>query len=69
MLISEPGSLQKDSDNANCSVALPDSGWIDVKGKTAELDLMYQKIYAKGIITYEIESFNDEGECEILYYR
>jgi len=59
----------KDSDNANCSVDFPDSVWIDVKGKTAELDLMYQIIYAKGILTYEIESFNDEGECEILYYR
>ena len=47
----------------------PDSGWIAVKGKTAELGLIYQEIYAKGILTYEIESFNDEGECEILYYR
>ncbi len=63
------GLKQGDIDNANCSVVLPDSGWIAVKGKTAELGQIYQEIYAKGILTYEIESFTDEGECEILYYR
>lgn len=41
----------------------------DGNRKTAELDLIYQEIYAKGILKYEIESFTDEGECEILYYR
>ncbi len=56
-------------ENANCSVALPDSGWVSVKGKTAELGLIYQEIYAKGILTYEIEAFTAEGECEVLYYR
>ena len=56
-------------ENANCSVALPDSGWISVKGKTAELGLIYQEIYAKGILTYEIEAFTAEGECEVVYYR
>ena len=40
-----------------------------VKGKTAELDMIYQEIYADGVLTYEIETFTDEGECEILYYR
>ena len=63
------GLKQGDIDNANCSVVLPDSGWTSIKGKTAELDLIYQKIYAEGTLTYEIESFTDEGECEILYYR
>ena len=58
-----------DIDNANCSVILPNSGWIAVKGKTAELDMIYQEIYADGVLTYEIETFTDEGECEILYYR
>ncbi len=51
------------------AVVLPDSGWIAVKGKTKELDRIYQEIYAKGILRYEIESFTAEGECEILYYR
>jgi hypothetical protein len=50
-------------------VILPNSGWIAVKGKTAELDMIYQEIYADGVLTYEIETFTDEGECEILYYR
>ena len=40
-----------------------------MKGKTAELDMIYQEIYADGVLTYEIEAFTDEGECEILYYR
>lgn len=43
--------------------------WIAVKGKTAELDMIYQEIYADRVLTYEIETFTDEGECEILYYR
>ena len=63
------GLKQGEIDNADCSVVLPDSGWIAVKGKTAEIDLIYQEIYAQGFLTYEIESFTDEGECEILYYR
>lgn len=63
------GLKSGDIDNANCSVVLPNSGWIAVKGKTAELDMIYQEIYADGVLTYEIETFTDEGECEILYYR
>ena len=63
------GLKSGDIDNANCSVILPNSGWIAVKGKTAELDMIYQEIYADGVLTYEIETFTDEGECEILYYR
>ena len=34
-----------------------------------KLDMIYQEIYADGVLTYEIETFTDEGECEILYYR
>lgn len=63
------GLKSGDIDNANCSVILPNSGWIAVKRKTAELDMIYQEIYADGVLTYEIETFTDEGECEILYYR
>ena len=37
--------------------------------EAAELGLIYQEIYAKGILTYEIEAFTAEGECEVLYYR
>ena len=40
------GLKQGEIDNVNCSVVLPDSGWTLVKGKTAELDLIYQEIYA-----------------------
>ena len=55
--------------SANCSVDLPDAGWNSVAGKTADLDLIYRKIYADGNLKFEIETFNDDGECEILYCR
>lgn len=56
-------------DNANCSVELPDNGWVTVHGKTENLSLLYEKIYMDGNIKYEIETFTDHGECEIMYYR
>ena len=56
-------------DHTNCVVELPDDGWTTVSGKTAELSLIYNRIYADGSLTYEIETFTDAGECEISYYR
>ncbi len=56
-------------DNANCSVELPDDNWSCVSGKTSELGAIYDKIYADGKLTYEIEMFTENGECEIMYYR
>ncbi len=54
---------------ANCAVTLPDDGWITARGKTIELDRLYAQIYQDGPLQYEIETFTDQGECEIQYYR
>lgn len=56
-------------DGADRSVSLPDEGWECVRGKTAQLGRLYETIYKDGSLQYEIESFTDEGSCEILYYR
>ena len=56
-------------DRANCEVALPDGGWTTVRGRTDDLGRIYDRIYADGRLTYEIETFTEEGDCEIRYYR
>ena len=56
-------------DQANCEVKLPDTGWTTVRGRTDELSRIYNSIYLEGSLTYEIETFTDEGDCEISYYR
>ena len=57
------------TDQANCEVELPDTGWTTVKGKTSELSEIYNRIYADGSLTYEIETFSEDEKCEIRYYR
>ena len=47
----------------------PDHGWVMVKGKTDNLKQIYDKIYKDGILQYEIETFDENGNCEIRYYR
>lgn len=54
---------------ANCSVFLPEEGWVTVTGKTSNLAELYEKIYSDGNLQYEIETFTDNDECEITYYR
>ena len=54
---------------ADFTIELPDSGWITVKGKTEFLKEMYDEIYTRGAVTYEIETFYDTGECIIEYFR
>lgn len=54
---------------ANCSVDLPDSGWQVVDGKTSNLSEIYEKIYHDGVLLFEIETFDDNGTCRIMYYR
>jgi predicted transcriptional regulator YdeE len=56
-------------DEANCDIELPDQGWTTVRGKTEELGRIYEGIYADGCLTYEIESFGEDGSCEISYTR
>lgn len=55
-------------ENTNCAVDLPDVGWMTVHGKTADLSSIYDEIYVNGRLKYEIEMFDNHGECEIWYY-
>ena len=40
-----------------------------VKGESWSAGRIYDRIYADGRLTYEIETFTEEGNCEIRYYR
>ena len=50
-------------------ICLPDGNWNTVKGRTRDLGKIYEKIYEEGSLTFEIETFTPDGECEISYYR
>ena len=63
------GLTDGEIDEANRTVTLPDMGWVTVRGRTAELGKIYEKIYQEGRLEYEIERFTDSGDCEIMYYR
>lgn len=56
-------------DGVDCAVELPDDGWTTVSGRTENLGEIYSEIYRDGSLTYEIEMFTDEGDCEIRYTR
>lgn len=53
----------------NITVELPDNGWVTVTGKLADLGKLYDEIYEQGCLKYEIEQFDEEGNCEISYFR
>ena len=63
------GLIDGEIDGADRAVELPDTGWIAVRGQTANLGEIYEKIYQEGRLKYEIERFTYSGDCEILYYR
>ncbi len=54
--------------DANFEIDLPDK-WNSVYGRTEELADVYNDIYKDGVLLYEIEEFDDEGNCQIKYYR
>ena len=56
-------------DGADCTVQLPDDSWEIVSGKTAELSRIYDEIYKDGALKYEIETFDENGGCRIIYKR
>ena len=56
-------------EHANASVELPDQGWCRVTGRMSKLGKLYELIYREGSLTYEIETFSENGDCEIWYYR
>ena len=49
--------------------SLPDEGWIEVNGETDNLKEIYDEIYKAGPLTFEIETFDENGKCKIKYYR
>ena len=55
--------------DCNLHIELPDTDWVTVKGKTYNLKQIYDEIYKNGILRYEIETFDEDGNCEIRYYR
>ena len=50
-------------------ILLPDHGWKVYSGETNKLAEIYENIYAEGSLTYEIESFSNDGTCSILINR
>jgi hypothetical protein len=53
----------------NACIDIPDIGWNIVVGETDNLKEIYDKIYKDGPLKYEIETFYENGKCEIKYYR
>ena len=50
-------------------INIPDDKWEIVNGKTDELDKIYDDIYKISNLKYEIEIFNNDGTCKIMYIR
>ena len=63
------GLKNEDIPNFNVSIVLPDHGWVHVKGRTGQLKELYDEIYRDGNLQYEIETFFENGSCEICYWR
>ena len=56
-------------DGFNVEIDLPNCNWKIVKGRTDNLKNIYDEIYKDGPLKYEIETFDENGECLIKYYR
>ena len=54
--------------DANYEIDLPDV-WTTVSGRTDDLGSIYDEIYKAGPLLYEIEEFDDDGNCNIRYCR
>lgn len=63
------GLKEGDIKEHNVCIPLPDDGWLTVKGQTDCLKTIYDEIYQSGRLQYEIETFYEDGTCEIRYYR
>ena len=61
------GLTDGEIDEADRAITLPDSGWITVRGRTADLGEIYDKIYQEGRLEYEIEQFIDN--CFLRFFR
>ena len=63
------GLIDGQIDGASFRMALPDEGWKLVTGRTEFLNQIYSDIYRNGSLKYEIERFDEEGNCIIAYFR
>lgn len=63
------GLINGEIEGWNVSVKLPDVGWEYVSGRTEKLGEIYSNIYKDGPLKYEIEMFDDAGNCRIAFYR
>ena len=63
------GLTEGAAEGADCTVIIPDEGWTEVQGRTEDLGRIYDRIYKHGPLTYEIETFDADGNCRILYTR
>lgn len=55
-------------DGANYEIKIPDE-WVEVHGRTDDLGMIYDRIYQDGPLLYEIEEFDENGNCRIRYCR
>ena len=55
-------------EGADYEIELPDE-WKTVRGRTEDLGKIYGDIYKDVVLLYEIEEFDDEGNCQIRYCR
>lgn len=62
------GDIAADTAGVLKEIQLPDDSWQVYCGKTEQLSEMYDEIYQKGALTYEIEEFDDEGNCRIFIW-
>ena len=63
------GLIDGDMDGRNINVILPDDAWECISGRMEELAEIYDRVYKDGPLKYEIEMFNDDGNCKIMFYR
>ena len=56
-------------DGCNLRIQLPENGWESVGGKTDKLPQIYDEIYRDGALQFEIETFYENGDCHIEYFR
>ena len=63
------GLKDAEIEHSNFRVELPDDKWETVEGETENLKSIYDVLYRSGPLKYEIETFDTDGKCRIMYYR
>lgn len=47
------------------TIELPDENWVNFKGETEKLDVLYDRVYKDGQLDFEIERFDSNGKADI----